>query len=102
MGRAINSFTSGMTGGCIDGGHNANPETRLFSAVLSQAVHDAFSGHADKSDRNQAVDFLTKDSFHLCMICDLAGRDAGYVRRKIRKKLLRENGWNVDVSINKT
>jgi len=102
MGRSLNSFTSWVGSPHTVGGHSADPETRLFSAVLSQAVHDAFSGHADKSDRNQAVDFLTKDSFHLCMICDLAGRDAGYVRRKIRKKLLRENGWNVDVSINKT
>ena len=88
MGRAINSFTSGMTGGHIDGGQSIDPETKLFSAVLAQAVHDVFSGHADKLDRNQAMDFLTVNSFHLRMICELAGRDAGYVRRKIRAKLL--------------
>lgn len=90
MGRATNSFTSGMTSGPINGGHHADPETRLFTAVLSQAVHDVFSKHVDRTDKDQAMDFLTEDSFHLCMICELAGRDAGYVRRKIRKKLLNE------------
>jgi hypothetical protein len=29
----------------------------------------------------------------------MAGRDANYVREKIRKKVLRDNGWNVDVAI---
>jgi len=66
------------------------PETKLFSAVLSQAVHDIFSDHVDKIDKNQALNFLTEDSSHLRMICDLAGRDADYVRGKIRAKLLDE------------
>ena len=65
-----------------------SPETHLFTAVLSQAVHDVFSTHVDKMDKEQAMDFLTNDSWHLRMICELAGRNASYVRRKIRKKLL--------------
>ena len=65
-----------------------DPETHLFTAVLSQAVHDVFSAHVDKVDKAQAMDFLTEDSWHLRMICELAGRDADYVRQKIRKKLL--------------
>ena len=73
-----------------------DPETNLFTAVLSQAVHDVFSTHVEKRDKAQAMDFLTNDSWHLRMICDLAGRDAGYVRGKIRKKLLSEENWNVD------
>jgi len=32
--------------------------------------------------------FLTEDSYHLRMICELAGRNPDYVRAKIRKKLL--------------
>ena len=36
----------------------------------------------------QAMDFLTEDSWHLRMICELAGRDADYVRNKVTKKLL--------------
>tara|TARA_R110002020_G_scaffold53995_2_gene150880 strand:+ start:347 stop:604 length:258 start_codon:yes stop_codon:yes gene_type:complete len=65
-----------------------DPETKLFTAVLSQAVHDVFSTHVEKIDKRQAMDFLTNDSWHLRMICELAGRDATYVREKIRKKLL--------------
>jgi hypothetical protein len=64
------------------------PETKLFTAVLAQAVHDIFSNHVDKTDRDSAMDFLTTDSSHLRMICDLAGRNASYVRGKIREKLL--------------
>ena len=66
------------------------PETKLFSAVLAQAVHDIFSDHVDKTDKDSAMDFLTTDSSHLRMICELAGRDASYVRGKIRAKLLDE------------
>ena len=95
MGRSNNSFTS-WVGGHITSGQNADPETKLFTAVLSQAVHDIFSNHVDRIDRDSAMDFLTTDSFHLRMICELAGRDASYVRGKIRKKLLREDDWNVD------
>ena len=67
-----------------------DPETNLFTAVLSQAVHDVFSTHVEKVDKAQAMDFLTHDSAHLRMICELAGRNADYVRKKIRKKLLDE------------
>ena len=69
----------------------ADPETKLFTAVLSQAVHDVFSTHVEKIDKRQAMDFLTRDSAHLRMICDLAGRNATYVREKIRKKLLSDD-----------
>ena len=66
-----------------------DPETHLFTAVLSQAVHDVFSTHVDKIDKAQAMDFLTEDTWHLRMICELAGRNPDYVRQKIRKKLLK-------------
>tara|TARA_R110000751_G_scaffold3561_1_gene17006 strand:- start:165 stop:437 length:273 start_codon:yes stop_codon:yes gene_type:complete len=89
MGRSLNSFTS-WVGGHVIGGHNAEPETKLFTAVLSQAVHDVFSNHVDRIDKDSAMDFLTNDSWHLRMICELAGRDASYVRGKTRKKLLDE------------
>ena len=69
----------------------AVPETKLFTAVLAQAVHDAFSSHVEKIHRDSAMDFLTEDSWHLRMICDLAGRDANYVREKITKKLLSDD-----------
>ena len=68
---------------------NPDPETKLFTAVLSQAVHDVFSDHVERLDKSQAVEFLTRDSYHLRMICELAGRNPDYVRDKIRKKLLK-------------
>ena len=89
MGRSSNSFTS-WVGGHITGGQNPDPETKLFTAVLSQAVHDVFSSHVDRIDRDSAMDFLTNNSFHLRIICELAGRDADYVRGKVRAKLLDE------------
>jgi len=96
MGRSVNHFTYYVGGNHLRGNRTAEPETKLFTAVLSQAVHDVFSRHVDQTDKNQAMDFLTEDSFHLRMICELAGRDASYVRGKIRKKLLSEDDWNVD------
>ena len=69
--------------------HNPDPETKLFTAVLSQAVHDVFSDHVERIDQSQAVEFLTNDSWHLRLICELAGRNPDYVRDKIRKKILK-------------
>jgi len=86
MGRSINFSMKGYS----DNEPRVVPETKLFSAVLAQAVHDIFSDHVDNKDKEQAVDFLTNDSAQLRMICELAGRDAGYVRGKIRAKLLDE------------
>ncbi len=68
---------------------NPDPETKLFTAVLSQAVHDVFSDHVERLDKSRAVEFLTNDSSHLRMICELAGRNPDYVRNKIKKKLLK-------------
>jgi len=86
MGRSSNFSMKGYS----DNEARVVPETKLFTAVLAQAVHDVFSNHVDKTDRDSAMDFLTTDSSHLRMICELAGRDAGYVRGKIRAKLLDE------------
>tara|TARA_R110002096_G_scaffold380569_1_gene574508 strand:- start:320 stop:679 length:360 start_codon:yes stop_codon:yes gene_type:complete len=96
MGRSSNSFKGWVSGGddCLYSGPDS--ETKLFTAVLSQAVHDVFSTHVEKIDKAQAMDFLTEDTRHLRMICELAGRDANYVREKIRKKLLSDENWNVD------
>ena len=63
------------------------PEKRLFVAVLSQAIHDVFSKHVEKRDREQAIHFLTKDSFNLRTVCEIAGRNHVYVIEKINKRL---------------
>ena len=86
MGQSSNFSMKGYS----DNDERVVPETKLFSAVLAQAAHDIFSDHVDKIDKNQALNFLTEDSYHLRMICELAGRDADYVRGKIRAKLLDE------------
>ena len=75
------------------------PETKLFTAVLSQAVHDAFSSHVDKLNKQAARNFLISNNENLQTICEMAGRNSEYVSEKIRKKILRENGWNVDVAV---
>ncbi len=75
------------------------PEKRLFIAILSQAVHDAFSFHVPLIEKRAARSFLTSNTPDFRHICEMAGRDANYVREKIRKKVLRDNGWNVDVAI---
>ena len=75
------------------------PETKLFTAVLSQAVHDAFSSHVDKLNKQAARNFLISNNENLQTICEMAGRNSQYVSEKIRKKILRENGWNGDVAV---
>ena len=86
MGRSSNFSMKGHS----DNEPRVVPETKLFTAVLAQAVHDIFSNHVDKTDKDSAMDFLTNNSFHLRIICELAGRDADYVRGKVRAKLLDE------------
>jgi hypothetical protein len=36
---------------------------------------------------------------HFRHICEMAGRNPDYVQQKIRKIILRKNGWNVDVPV---
>ena len=75
------------------------PEKRLFIAILSQAVHDAFSAHVPRLEKQAARNFLTSNTQDFKFICEFAGRNSNYVKEKIRKRVLRENGWNVDVKI---
>ena len=75
------------------------PEKRLFVAVLSQAVHDAFSDHVGAIEKRAARGFLKSDSEDFKLICELAGRNSDYVKEKIRIRVLRENGSNVDISL---
>ena len=115
MGRSANSFTSWV-------GHAAEinndkvdlPEKDLWVAVLCRAVLDACKGppqldmrrRANVShknhytyDRDQARHFFMTGGAHFRHICEMAGRNPEYVQDKIRKVILRKNGWNVDVPI---
>ena len=79
-----------------------SPERRLFIAVLSQAVHDAFSNHVPGLEKRKAQAWLMSNSEDFKSICELSGRDSEYVLKKIRRKILEKNGLNVNVSLRTT
>ena len=114
MGRSTNSFSAWGGQRKISGDRVEPPETSLWVAVLTRAVLDAVKGppHLDMSkranishknhytyDRDQARHFFMEGGRHFRHICEMAGRNPDYVQQKIRKILLRKNGWNVDVPI---
>jgi len=116
MGRANNSFTSyvGHAEETISDDKVTLPEKDLWVAVLCRAALDACKGppllnmarHSNIAhknqytyDRDQARHFFTEGGQHFRLICEMAGRNPDYVQGKIRKVLLRKNGWNVDVPI---
>ena len=116
MGRATNSFTSfvGHAEETMSDDKVTLPEKDLWVAVLCRAVLDAcksppllnMSKQSNKShknqytyDRDQARHFFLTGGLHFRQICEMAGRNPDYVQAKIRKILLRKNGWNVDVPI---
>ena len=116
MGRSTNSFSS-YVGHAEETIHEERvdlPEKGLWVAVLCRAVLDACKGpprldmtkranisHINHYDyyRDQAQHFFLDGGRHFNIICALAGRDPSYVQQRVRKILLRKNGWNVDVPI---
>ena len=116
MGRAANSFTSwvGHAEETISDGRVTLPEKDLWVAVLCRAVLDACKGPPDLDmsrpanithknhyhyDRDQARHFFLEGGTHFRLICEMAGRNPAYVQDRIKKVILRKNGWNVDVPI---
>ena len=114
MGRSNNSFTGWVGQSNIIGNRVELPETSLWIAVLTRAVLDACKGPPDLDmtrranvshqnhytyARDQARHFFMKGGPHFREICEMAGRNPEYVQQKVRKILLRKNGWNVDVPI---
>ena len=114
MGRAINSFTNLMGGAFMEGEKVTLPEKDLWVAVLTRAALDACKGaprlnlslssnvtHQNNYtyDRDQARHFFMKGGSHFNLICELAGRNPTYVQQRVRKIILRKEGWNVDVPI---
>ena len=115
MGRATNSFTHWVGHALeMDGDRVTLPEKELWVAVLTRAVLDACKGpprlnlnlssnitrkHYYTVDRAQARHFFMNGGSHFNLICELAGRDPDYVQQRVRKIILRKNGWNVDVPI---
>ena len=116
MGRATNSFTS-WVGHALEISNEDRvtlPEKELWVAVLSRAALDACKGpprlnmgllsnitrklHYDYN-KDQARHFFMKGGSHFNLICALAGRNPNYVQQRVRKIILRKEGWNVDVPI---
>ena len=116
MGRSINSFTS-FVGHALEinpGDKVDLPEKDLWVAVLCRAALDACKGPPDLDmsrpanithknhyhfDRDQARHFFTEGGSHFRLICEMAGRNPDYVQARVRRVLLRKNGWNVDIPI---
>ena len=116
MGRSSNSFTTwvGHAEETMSEDRVTLPEKELWVAVLCRAVLDACKGPPDLDmtrkanvshknnyhyNRDQARHFFTDGGYHFRLICEMAGRNPEYVQYKIRKVILRKNGWNVDVPI---
>ena len=102
MGRSNNSFTGWTSQANILGARVLMPVERLFIAVLSHAVHDAFSTHVGKLERDAARAFFINNGKRFRDICELAGREPQYVHEKIRKRISKANGWSMDESLRKT
>ena len=115
MGRAANSFTAWVGNTTeILGDRVTLPEKDLWVAVLTRAALDACKGPPNLNlerranishqnhytyNRDQAVHFFMTGGSHFNLICELAGRNPIYVQQRVKKILLRKNGWNVDVPI---
>ena len=94
MGRSNNSFRNLFTSSFGESNRTMEPEQKLFVAVLTQAVHDAFKT-ADKLSKDTARSWLLSNSKDFRNICEFAGRDPAYVRERIKNKVLKEKGWRV-------
>ena len=115
MGRATNSFTAWVGHALeINNDRVTLPEKDLWVAVLSRAALDACKGpprlnmdlrsnvthkHHYDYNKDQARHFFMKGGSHFNLICELAGRNPDYVQERVRKIILRKEGWNVDVPI---
>ena len=74
------------------------PEKDLWVSVLSRAALDVVR-NSNRLEHDQACAFFLKGGRHFINICEMAGRNPDYVQAKMRKYILRGNGWNVDVPI---
>ena len=85
--------------GLDEGGEGVSlPEKDLWVSVLSRAALDVVRNH-NPLERDQACSFFLRGGKHFREVCEMAGRNPDYVQAKMRKYILREKGWNVDVPI---
>ena len=66
------------------------PEQRMFLNVITQAVHDASYKGEERYDvyhRDQAISWLTSNSYDFRMVCKLADLDPDYAHTKLQKAI---------------
>lgn len=73
-------------------------EPSLWKAVITQALMDAAS-NSSKSEagkaKRDAISWLLNESSDFEYVCDNAGLDPAYVRKKVREALARECRWRL-------
>ena len=94
MGRSNSSFRNSFTNSFSEHNYAMEPEQKLFVAVLTQAVRDAFKT-ADNISKDSARSWLLGGSKEFQNICEFAGRNHAYVRERIKNKVLKDKGWRV-------
>ena len=68
-------------------------ENQIFVAILHQAVRDAFIS-SDGFARRTARAWLLGNSERFRFVCECAGREASYVQKKVKKKIMEEKNAN--------
>jgi hypothetical protein len=79
-------------------GSFADHEPGLWRAVITQALMDAASQSRKseaKRSRRDALEWLLSNSRDFEAVCDNAGFDPGYVRRRAKEALLRGCEWRL-------
>jgi hypothetical protein len=76
--------------------NHAHAETAMWVAVITQAMVDAL-GKANNAEaayhKKKATLWLIEAGPDFCRVCNLAGFDPGYVRRKVKKTLAAPRPW---------
>lgn len=79
-------------------GSFADHEQSIWRAVITQALMDAASQSRKteaKRSRNDALNWLLSDSRDFEAVCDNAGFDPGYIRRRAKEALARGFEWRL-------
>lgn len=76
----------------IEAHTDLEPEQKLWRAVLNQTFDDAFNPITElktEEVKKEALNYLRdmETNTSLSTVCEYAGFDVGYVKRKVRKKI---------------
>ncbi len=74
-------------------------ESSLWGAVITQALMDALSKarHSEASfNKDEAIRWLTSNSTDFITVCQFAGYDPDYVRKKAKKAIANPVPWRAE------